>query len=110
MVYEKVVHLAKYQPSLTRNLGILNKSLRISGLLHVEQSRILELFIIWSRIFKQGSRSLGKSRIYHSIPLIPDAPQTDVSLKISLLDMTTWANITCNMNYASQVFASRTWD
>jgi len=26
-------------------------------------------FIIWSRIFKQGSRSLAVSQIYHSIPL-----------------------------------------
>ena len=31
-------------------------------------------FIIRSRIFKQGSRSLAKSRIYHSIPLIGYLP------------------------------------
>ena len=42
MVYEKMMSLGKYQPSLEIST-FLNKSLGISGSLHFEQSRSLEL-------------------------------------------------------------------
>ena len=38
MIYKKVMHLGKYQPSLEISALSVNKSLRISGSLHVEKS------------------------------------------------------------------------
>ena len=69
MVYEKVMHLGKISAQ-SRNLDILNKIHGILGLACTLNSLKVLTFIIRSPIFQQGSHSLAKSQIYHSIPLI----------------------------------------
>ena len=53
--------------SKSRNSKWESRNLELTACWTVSNSRT---FIIWSRIFKEGSCSLAMSQIYHSIPLI----------------------------------------